>query len=87
MDNHRGLKDKVIVVTGGCGDIGGATTQKLAAFGAKVVVFDIRTPEAGRDHARRMGAVEYLKVDQGNDSEVHQGIEAVSRATSEGWTS
>lgn len=79
MDNHRGLKDKVIVVTGGCGDIGGATTQKLAAFGAKVVVFDIRTPEAGRDHARRMGAVEYLKVDQGNDSEVHQGIEAVSR--------
>ena len=30
-----GVKDKVIVITGGCGDIGAATGQRLAEGGAK----------------------------------------------------
>jgi 2-hydroxycyclohexanecarboxyl-CoA dehydrogenase len=37
----RGLKDKVVIVTGGGGGIGGATCRRFAEEGAKVAVFDI----------------------------------------------
>jgi 2-hydroxycyclohexanecarboxyl-CoA dehydrogenase len=37
----RGLKDKVVIVTGGGGGIGGATCRRFAADGAKVAVLDI----------------------------------------------
>ena len=48
MDNFRGLKDKVVVITGGCGDIGAATALKLAELGAKVVLFDTETGRVWR---------------------------------------
>ena len=41
----RGLKDKVVVVTGG-GGIGGATCSRFAAEGAKVAVFDMNLESA-----------------------------------------
>ena len=37
----RGLKDKVVVVTGGGGGIGGATCKRFGEAGAKVAVLDI----------------------------------------------
>ncbi|MBJ9985288.1 glucose 1-dehydrogenase [Acinetobacter sp. S40] len=37
----KGLKDKVIIVTGGAGGIGSATCKRLAQEGAKVAVFDM----------------------------------------------
>lgn len=42
----RGLKDKVVVVTGGGGGIGGATCNRFAAEGAKVAVFDMNLEAA-----------------------------------------
>jgi NAD(P)-dependent dehydrogenase (short-subunit alcohol dehydrogenase family) len=79
MDASRGLKDRVIVVTGGCGDIGGATTQKLAALGARVVLFDILPADEGRPRARELGAVDYQRVDQGDDAEVEAGLAGTAR--------
>jgi 2-hydroxycyclohexanecarboxyl-CoA dehydrogenase len=54
MDDHgredwsgvRGLKDKVVIVTGGGGGIGTATCRRLAEEGAKVAVLDIDEPSA-----------------------------------------
>lgn len=37
----KGLKDKVVIVTGGAGGIGSATCRRLAQEGAKVAVFDM----------------------------------------------
>ena len=37
----RGLKDKVVVVTGGGGGIGSATCRRFSEEGAKLAVFDI----------------------------------------------
>ncbi|MDV7497723.1 2-hydroxycyclohexanecarboxyl-CoA dehydrogenase [Acinetobacter baumannii] len=42
----KGLKDKVIIVTGGAGGIGSATCRRLAEEGAKVAVFDMNLQAA-----------------------------------------
>lgn len=42
----RGLKEKVVVVTGGGGGIGSATCRRFAAEGARVVVCDINSQAA-----------------------------------------
>ncbi len=44
----RGLKDRVVIVTGGGGGIGGATCRRFAEAGAKVAVFDIDEAAAAR---------------------------------------
>jgi NAD(P)-dependent dehydrogenase (short-subunit alcohol dehydrogenase family) len=62
----RRLEDKVAIVTGGGGGIGGATAQRLASEGARVVVADINLGRA-RDIAQSVGqgaiALEYDAAD------------------------
>ena len=79
MDNSRGLRDKVIVITGGCGDIGGATTQKLTALGARVILFDLLDESAGGTRAREPGAAKYRRVDQGDEWQIQAGIGEVAK--------
>ena len=67
MKDTNGLKS-VIIVTGGCGDIGGTTARKLAASGAQVIVFDLLDEDAGSRLVRELGAVDYLCVDRGTPS-------------------
>jgi len=52
------LQDKVAIVTGGAGGIGGATARKLGQEGASVVVVDIRGDGA-------MGVAEEIKASGG----------------------
>ena len=42
----KGLKDKVMIVTGGAGGIGSATCRRLAEEGAKVAIFDMNLEAA-----------------------------------------
>jgi NAD(P)-dependent dehydrogenase (short-subunit alcohol dehydrogenase family) len=42
----RNLADKTVIVTGGGGGIGGATSKRFAAEGAKVAVFDMNLAAA-----------------------------------------
>ena len=74
MSDDRGLKDKVIIITGGGGDIGGATARKLAGFGARVIIFDLLDEEAGKARAAELGAAEYRRADQGEEAQVQAGV-------------
>src|SRR5687768_13463288 len=56
----RGLKDKVAVVTGGLGDLGYATAQRLVEESCRVALFDLKTDDALR--AQAIGA-QYFAVD------------------------
>lgn len=44
----KGLKNQVIIITGGAGGIGSATSKRLAEEGAKVAVFDMNLEAAQR---------------------------------------
>ena len=44
----RGLKGKVAVVTGGLGDLGYASAQRLVEEGCAVTVFDVKEDEGER---------------------------------------
>lgn len=68
----------VVVITGGCGDIGGATGQKLAALGAKVIIFDLLDDQAGLARTRELGGVAYKRVDQGDGVQVQKAIDDVA---------
>ena len=62
----RGLKDKVVVVTGGGGGIGSATCRRFSEEGAKVAVFDIDAAAsmacgAGNHSERRKGRRIHLR--------------------------
>jgi NAD(P)-dependent dehydrogenase (short-subunit alcohol dehydrogenase family) len=56
----RGLKGRVAVVTGGLGDLGYATSQRLVEEGCQVAILDLKADEQGR--ARAIGAL-YWQVD------------------------
>jgi len=77
MNDSRGLEDKVVVITGGCGDIGGATTQKLASLGARVIIFDLLEEEVAKTRIEEIGAVAYHRVDQGDHSQIQEEINRV----------
>jgi len=77
-----GLKDKVVIVTGGGAGIGGAITRCLAAEGAIPVIFARRAPTEA--FLAEISAVQpkagWVKVDLSRDAEVRAGVaEAQSR--------
>lgn len=73
----RGLKDKVAIVTGGLGDLGYASAERLIAEGCKVAVFDI-TPDA-QGKARAIGARSYV-VDIAREEQIREACADVATA-------
>ena len=51
MKNLFDIKDKVIIVTGGCGILGKSIANYLAEQGAKIVILD-RVEEIGKELTR-----------------------------------
>lgn len=70
----KGLKGKVAVVTGGLGDLGYATGQRLVEEGCKVSLWDVRPDTENK--AAKLGA-HFHQADIGNESSVEQGYAIV----------
>jgi dihydroanticapsin dehydrogenase len=73
----KGLKDKVAIVTGGLGDLGYASAQRLLEEGCKVALFDIKPDTAGQ--AAKLGAISF-QVDISNEAQVQAACAAAANA-------
>jgi len=71
----KGLKDKVAIVTGGLGDLGYASAQRLVEEGCRVALLDLKPDTEGR--ARAIGAACHT-VDISNESQVREACAGVA---------
>jgi NAD(P)-dependent dehydrogenase (short-subunit alcohol dehydrogenase family) len=72
----RGLRDKVAIVTGGLGDLGHATAQRLVEEGCRVALFDLKADENRR--AEAIGT-QYFQVDISDDKALAKAFAAVEQ--------
>lgn len=73
----KGLKDKVAIITGGLGDLGYASAQRLIEEGCRVVLFDLRPDTVGRAQAIGAG---FHAVDISNEAQVREACVGVAAA-------
>ena len=73
----RGLKDRVVIVTGGLGDLGYASAVRLREEGCRVALFDLRPDSDGR--AAAIGAHAYA-VDTSDEAAVEAAVADVTRS-------
>ena len=73
----RGLRGKVAVVTGGLGDLGYATAQRLVEEGCSVALFDLKDDNEGR--AKAIGA-KYYRADITDDKALANAFGAIASA-------
>ena len=71
----KGLKDKPAIVTGGLGDLGYASAQRLIEEGCRVALFDLKPDTEGR--AQAIGAA-FHAVDISNESQVRDACASVA---------
>jgi NAD(P)-dependent dehydrogenase (short-subunit alcohol dehydrogenase family) len=76
------VKDRIVVVTGGLGQLGRQFSHTLVKRGAKVAIFDVLTDEShlveifGREHAKHN--IISLSVDVTSKASIEAGLEQVS---------
>ncbi|WP_332719641.1 SDR family NAD(P)-dependent oxidoreductase [Pelagibacterium mangrovi] len=68
------LKNRICLVTGAGGDIGGAIAARLAEFGAKVQASDL---DPGRVTARFSGSLSALKLDVTSQTDWDQAVSSI----------
>ncbi|MCJ8332087.1 MAG: SDR family oxidoreductase, partial [Lentisphaeria bacterium] len=72
-----GSKNKVAVITGGCGDIGRAIAKGLIDKETSVVLMDILPDEKGNECINEINAAHYIKCDQKNRSELEAAFNEI----------
>jgi NAD(P)-dependent dehydrogenase (short-subunit alcohol dehydrogenase family) len=71
-------RDTAAIVTGGASGLGEATARRLAAEGARVVIFDLN-PDRGRAVAKEVGGL-YCQTDVTDEASVDEALAAARAA-------
>ncbi len=79
MDLTQRLADRVAVITGGASGIGLATAKRFAAEGAKIVIGDVVSQEAGEEAAASVDGL-FVKADVTDKDQV-DGLFDTAKAT------
>lgn len=79
MYNALSLKDKVVVVTGGAGGIGRATTEIAIGRGARVAVVDINVEAAEAVAARHGDAALAVAMDLADEASIVAAVQQIVR--------
>lgn len=66
------VKDKVVIVTGGVGEIGGAISRRLAEEGAKVVMADIVDGSDLEAELNQVGTAKFVQADVGSEEDTQR---------------
>ena len=74
----RGLKDKIVIITGGSGDLGYATAGRMAEEGCKVVLFDLLPEDEEKVPAVK---ARYYQVDISDETAVKSACASVEKET------
>lgn len=75
----KGLEGKVAIVTGGATIIGASVVEVLAAYGAKVAVFDIDAEGGARAVANAGKSAHFWPVDLTDDGQLERGVAEVAQ--------
>jgi NAD(P)-dependent dehydrogenase (short-subunit alcohol dehydrogenase family) len=74
------LENRIVVITGGTGDIGQAIGRRLASMGAEVTLLDVLSADAGEAIAAKLGPrIQYRKCDVTKRADVERVFAEFSR--------
>lgn len=74
------VKDKIVIVTGGVGEVGSAIARRLVQEGAKVVIADVQDGQALVDELHQQGEAKYVKTDVGEEEDTLRMAEETEEA-------
>lgn len=74
------IQDKVVIVTGGVGEIGSAIARRLVEEGAKVVIADIADGSDLEAELNDIGEAKYVKTDVGSEEDTQRMAEEAVNA-------
>ncbi len=73
-------KDKVVIITGGAGEIGSALASRLVDEGAKVVLADVKDGSALERELKARGEATFVQTDVGSEAETQRLAEETEKA-------
>ena len=73
----KGLKDKVVIVTGGATRVGAGVVEVLMGYGARVAVFDIDAAGGQKAVGNDAAKAKFWEVDITSDQSLNAAIEQV----------
>lgn len=77
MDNRKRFAGKVLVITGGGGDIGRQTARYMAGEGASIALVDIDAEKLEAELASTAGGVSTYRCDVGSYSELQAAARSI----------
>jgi len=73
-------KDKVVIITGGAGEIGSALARRLVDEGAKVVLADVKDGSSLERDLKSRGEARFIQTDVGSEEQTRRLADETEKA-------